>query len=109
MSDKVIDKIISINGAAAPSLAAATPVKTCNGINNKKWIALDNPNDKMDTYCADAAKQGVQDKESGSLVRTYNAGTPDELTLSMDWPPGLSFKLLESDCKNYMSSVMDSK
>jgi hypothetical protein len=65
-------------------------------------------------FCSQAAKQGGQGPNSGSLARVFNKGSngedaPDELSISMDWPPGMKiFKLQETDCNNYMNVVMNS-
>ncbi|KAI4181335.1 MAG: hypothetical protein LQ346_006808 [Caloplaca aetnensis] len=62
----------------------------------------------IDTFCEEAEKQGVQDKDSGSLARNYNDGGPDQVTLSMDWPSGSSFKPSKSDCTQQMTATEDS-
>ena len=107
-----LDLSTSTSPSPSPSLTPspsppASPQQTCNGIDNVKWVSRDTLANNIGIYCADAAKQGVQDKDSGSLVRSYNQGTPNELTLSMEWPSGLAFTLVESDCNNYMTAIMD--
>ena len=90
----------------APS--APTSKLTCTGVDNTKWMGRDALNNVIPTFCEDAEKQGVQDKDSGSLVRSYNEGGPDAVTLSMDWPSGADFKPKKDDCVGFMSTVMDS-
>ncbi|KAI9157900.1 hypothetical protein HJFPF1_05884 [Paramyrothecium foliicola] len=41
-------------------------------------------------FCPDAVSSGL-DQDSASIVRTYNEGTLDEVTLSMDYEPSLGF------------------
>lgn len=95
--------------SASPSVSSAsTPKLTCNGVDNTKWMGRDALNNVIPTYCEDAEHQGVQDKDSGSLVRSYNGGGPDAVTLSMDWPSGANFKPNKNDCIGYMTTVMDS-
>ena len=86
----------------------ATPQLTCNGVDTTNWMGRDALNNVIGTFCADAEAQGVQDKDSGSLQRSYNGGGPDEVSLSMDWPSGADFKPKKDDCVDYMSTVMDS-
>ncbi|KAG9238597.1 hypothetical protein BJ875DRAFT_367623, partial [Amylocarpus encephaloides] len=56
--------------------------------------------DSIKTFCDEAAKQGVQDKDSGSLTRSYNS----ELQLGIDWPSGDPFPG-KDDCNKYLSSL----
>ena len=90
------------------STQAPTPQLTCNGVDNTKWMGRDALNGVIPTFCQDAETQGVQDKDSASLVRSYNSGGPDAVTLSMDWPSGADFRPNKDDCAGFMSTVMDS-
>ena len=65
-------------------------------------------NNVIPTSGEDAKKQGVQDKDSGSLVRSYDAGGVDAVTLSMDWLSSAKFKPRKDDCVGFMTTVMDS-
>ncbi|KAG9238746.1 hypothetical protein BJ875DRAFT_450238 [Amylocarpus encephaloides] len=58
-------------------------------------------------FCSEAARQGVQDSNSGSIARRYNPDTGEEVGLNMDWAPGLPFSLVESECVAHMSLVMN--
>ena len=98
--------------ATATTFQAPTPTPTgpkitqkCNGLGSNKYIAQPNLASIIKAFCSDAAKQGVQDKDSGSIVRSYNADTPEAVSLSMDWPSGLPFKLEEGVCLKYMNTV----
>lgn len=113
MSDAVIDNVLRF-GAQGASSPASTPGSTppqgrnCTGTGVNKFLGRDDMNDKIGTFCADAAKQGVQDKDTGSTVRKYNLGSRYEVILSMDWPSGLDIKNnMEANCKHYMTSIMD--
>jgi len=95
-------------GGPVPSvLPAATPKLSCTGVDNTKWMGRDALNNAIPIFCDDAEKQGVQDKNSRSLVRSYNGNGPDAVTLSMDWPTGANFKPKKSDCIGFMTTVMD--
>ena len=87
---------------------APTPKLTCTGVDTTKWMGRDALNNVIPTFCQDAEDQGVQDKDSASLVRSYNGGGPDAVTLSMDWPSGADFKPNKGDCVGFMTTVMDS-
>ncbi|KAJ3539856.1 hypothetical protein NM208_g5315 [Fusarium decemcellulare] len=66
-------------------------------------------NDKIGKFCSEAAKQRVQDKDSGSTMRKYNAGTRFEVDISMDWPSGLDISDNEENkCKEKMTLIIDS-
>lgn len=94
--------------SSTPSTTAPTPKLTCNGDLTTKWMGRDALNNVIPTFCEDAEKQGVQDKDSASLVRSYNAGGVDAVTLSMDWPSGADFKPQKDDCVGFLTTVMDS-
>ncbi|OIW34633.1 hypothetical protein CONLIGDRAFT_688528 [Coniochaeta ligniaria NRRL 30616] len=47
-------------------------------------------------------QQGGLDKDSGSIARRYNQGTMDEVSLGIDYAPGLDFKPNMPDCVRYM-------
>lgn len=73
-------------------------------------MARDDVNTQIGLFCADAAKQGVQDPNVGNLVRTYNAESRYRVLLTIDWPSGMDItKDMEPNCKNYMSQIMDGK
>lgn len=85
-----------------------TPKLTCTGVDNTKWMGRNALNNAIPTFCEDAEKQGVQDKDSASIVRSYDEGGVDAVTLSMDWPSGADFKPKKDDCVGFMGTVMDS-
>ncbi|KAF7958010.1 hypothetical protein EAE96_003577 [Botrytis aclada] len=59
-------------------------------------------------FCKEAAIQGTQDKDSGSILRTYHQGERDEVDLAIDWPPGIEIKNnMETYCFNNMTTIMD--
>lgn len=99
------------NPCASPSptpLPSATPKLTCTGVDNAKWMGREALKIVIPTFCEDAEKQGVQDKDSGSLVRSYDDGGVDAVTLSIDWPSGADFRPQKAECIGFMTTVMDS-
>lgn len=101
----------STSGPAQPSPSnpPSTDAKlTCSGDTTTKWMGRDALNTAIGTFCGAAEAQGVQDPGSGSLVRKYNEGSPDAVSLSIDWPSGSGFKPKKTDCVGYMTTVMDS-
>ncbi|RDL39487.1 uncharacterized protein BP5553_03827 [Venustampulla echinocandica] len=84
-----------------------TPKLTCKGINNAKWVSHDAMAKGIKNYCADAGKQGTQDKSSGGIQRSYNKGTNTEFRIAIDWPPGTDIGLTEADCNDKMKDIMD--
>jgi hypothetical protein len=49
----------------------------------------------------------VLDHNSGSLLSTYLTGTPEEISIAMDWAPGLNIQPNIDDCKRYLHEVLD--
>ena len=117
MSDAVIDAVIQYGAAGASGgdgVSSGTPSAglTCTtGANgNNKFLARDDLNNQIGTFCSDAAQQGVQDTNSGSTVRTYNQGQRYQVTLSMDWPPGQDItQNMKQNCIDGMTRIMDSQ
>ena len=122
MSDAVINAVLQYGPTVAGSSGGGggggtTPgkgspgLKCATGANgNNKFLARDDLNNQIGTFCGDAAQQGVQDSNSGSIVRTYNQGQRYQVTLSMDWPPGESItQNMKQNCVDAMTLIMDSK
>lgn len=116
MSDAVIDKVLRFSASGVEDDTTTPPVKEpkqglkCFGIDTNTFIRRDDMNDKIGKFCAEAAHQKVQDKDSGSISRKYNAGTRFEVDISMDWPSGLDIsKDMEKICKDRMGVIMDGK
>lgn len=64
----------------------------------------------INAFCSDAAKQGHQDTNSGSLVLKYNETTPNSgVSLSMDWRAGESIENMEENCTKNMNTIMNGK
>lgn len=80
----------------------------CAGLDNKRWVERDALRDAVDKYCEEAEAQGVQDKDSGSLVRKYNSDNPDHVSISMDWPSSSSFKPTKDTCVKHLATVVGS-
>ena len=77
---------------------------------NIKLLARDDLNNQIGTFCGVAAQQGVQDHDSGSIVRTYNQGQRYQVTLAMDWPSGQDItQNMKQNCIDGMTLIMDSK
>lgn len=96
---------------SASKVPAAPPkqVLTCLE-SNPKVLSREAMNDALVKFCSDAAKQGSQDPNSGSLVRTYNDDKDTAVSLSMDWPIGKDIRLnMEQKCRENMAKIMDSK
>lgn len=115
MADAVIDDVLhygaqGTNGGGTTQGSTPPQGRRCAGMGVNKFLGRDDMNNQISIFCADAAKQGVQDTNSGSIVRTYNSGSRYEVDITMDWPPGLDIKdNMEHHCKQYMISIMDGK
>ncbi|KAF2840123.1 hypothetical protein M501DRAFT_1015201 [Patellaria atrata CBS 101060] len=94
--------------AAEPTASPTpSPSLTCNGLSNNKYIAqADLAVDILD-FCGQAAAQGVQDVDSGSIDRTYHQGTPSEVHVAIDWPSGSSWTPNQDECISWMNHVSD--
>ena len=119
MSDAVIDAVLKYGATGADSGGGGggSPGTQSAGLNcntgangNNKFLARDDLNNQIGTFCGVAAQQGVQDPNSGSIVRTYNQGQRYQVTLSMDWPSGQNItQNMEQNCIDSMTLIMDSK
>ncbi|KAG9228643.1 peptidase S8/S53 domain-containing protein [Amylocarpus encephaloides] len=94
--------------STAPPAPPPQPSLTCVGTDNVNWIGLEVMRNAITKFCSEAAKQGVQDSITASLSRKYNPGTGEEVAISMDWPSGLPFTLVVSECVAQMSTIMNS-
>lgn len=90
--------------------AKTVPVKKCYGLDKHKnhYLNRDILADNIKTYCSDSTKQGGKDKNTGAITRRYNIGTPEEVTLEIEWPGSTAFKPSEKICNKYLGTeVMD--
>ena len=102
------DTPTSSSGGGGGSSQPGAALRHCIGLDAKsnKYIDPKDLKKNIETFCADAAKQGKQDPGSGSLQRKYNLGTPEEISLAIDWPSGLpDFKPDEQTCKDTMNDI----
>ncbi|KAI0145417.1 hypothetical protein GGR57DRAFT_480152 [Xylariaceae sp. FL1272] len=101
--------IPSPTSTPSPMPTAAPPSKTddlhCNGLVSQKYMSADTLADNIVTFCATAVAQGVQDKDSGSVVRKYNHGTLDEVDISVDWPSGVQIPFNEAECNKQLKAT----
>ena len=118
LSDAVIDAVLKYGAAGAsgsggggsPGTQSAGLKCTTGANGNNKFLARDDLNNQIGTFCGVAAQQGVQDHNSGSIVRTYNQGQRYQVTLSMDWPSGQDItQNMKQNCIDGMTLIMDSK
>ena len=118
LSDAVIDAVLKCGAAGAsgsggggsPGTQSAGLKCTTGANGNNKFLARDDLNNQIGTFCGVAAQQGVQDHNSGSIVRTYNQGQRYQVTLSMDWPSGQDItQNMKQNCIDGMTLIMDSK
>ncbi|KAF2873587.1 peptidase S8/S53 domain-containing protein [Massariosphaeria phaeospora] len=83
------------------------PVKTCNGIYNKRYIIQElMANVITNQFCPDAVAQGRLDDNSESISRTYFPGSMEEVTIAMDWSRNVAFTPNFDDCKKYMEDLL---
>ena len=79
------------------------PPPKCSGLSSKKYIAQGDLASNIQDYCQQAKTQGKQDPNSGSLGRTFNKGTPEEIDITMTWPSGQPLP----DCGDALNSTMN--
>ncbi|PSK42249.1 hypothetical protein B9Z65_4163 [Elsinoe australis] len=88
---------------SAPAPAPPKEVQTCNGVGGGHYVSQPTLSDIItNKFCPDAVAQGTLDTNSGSISRSYNPGTMEAVSVSMDWAPGLDFKPNLDDCKQYL-------
>jgi hypothetical protein len=101
-----------VSATSTPPPPASTPppqpVKVCYGLDAKKYGGRDTISENIDIdFCPHAVAQGGLDSGSGSLQKTYLAGTPEEVSIAMEWSPGLAFKPDLDLCKKNLHEVLD--
>jgi cation transport regulator ChaB len=64
---------------------------TCQGTGGSKYINRDGIINVIYKFCEEAEKQNVLDKDSGSIARTYNKDTPEQVDIALDHKPGLNW------------------
>ena len=103
----------SASPPAPPILSVAPPPPPpsqlrCAGAQTpSKWMGRDALSRGIDTFCADAGKQGTLDAGKDSISRTYGEGTNDAVDISMQWTVNPSFRATENECKSQTSKIMD--
>lgn len=90
---------------AAPAPAAVS--LQCFGTGNSKYINREGIINVIDGFCDEAAKQGTLDKDSGSIARTYNKDTPEQVDIAMDYKPGLNWRPMKDKCVEQMMIATD--
>jgi hypothetical protein len=81
----------------------------CVGLGSNKYAGRERVLKIIDEkFCPEAAEQGHLDKDSGSIARTYNEGTLEEVHAAMDWAPGENFTPDLEKCKAIMREITDS-
>ncbi|EHL03100.1 hypothetical protein M7I_1075 [Glarea lozoyensis 74030] len=88
-----------------PELVAPTPPpppnidKKCWGVGTGKFLSREMLATLIETeFCPTAVKQGVLDVGAGSLSRRYNEGSMEDVTIAIEWVPGLPFQPNMKDC-----------
>ncbi|KAF7874800.1 hypothetical protein EAF04_001974 [Stromatinia cepivora] len=96
----------SFSSSATPTpVALARPA--CNSMVNY-FMSLNDMNTTISKFCSEAALQHVQDKESGSIDRTYNQNSSLGVDIFMEWPSGIDItQNMEVNCINSMTQIMD--
>ncbi|KAI1298001.1 SGNH hydrolase-type esterase domain-containing protein [Xylaria venustula] len=109
VSSAVIDEVRKNSATGAGPTDPGYPQGVyCTGTEVNKFLGRDDLSHKIARFCTDAAAQRDHDHNSGSIVRTYNAGTRYEVLLSIDWPQGLDIsENMEANCLNNMTVIMD--
>jgi hypothetical protein len=93
--------------APAPAPAPAAVTLQCFGTGNSKYINREGIIKVINTFCDEAAKQGTLDKDSGSIARTYNKDTPEQVDIAMDYKPGLNWRPMKDKCVEQMIITTD--
>lgn len=91
------------------TITTPTPTSqlTCNCLASKKYIDRDGlANLIKQEFCPDAVKQGGPDKDSGSIVRRYNQGTTDEVSIAIDLSSGTPIPN-EGDGETHLLTITD--
>ena len=96
--------------SVSPGAKSAGLQCTTGANGNNKFLGRDDLNNQIGTFCDVAAQQGVQDKDSGSIVRKYNQGQRYEVALAMDWPSGEDITInMKQNCIDALTLIMDSE
>ena len=77
----------------------------CNGIDNNYYITQSTLASNIEDYCSASAAQQLVNSGT-AFSKDYNAGTPDHVTLTTQWPTGpLNYQVFQEECTYYMSVV----
>ncbi|KAG9228985.1 hypothetical protein BJ875DRAFT_446379, partial [Amylocarpus encephaloides] len=100
---------IDASGPVSPSTSPPVPPpeKKCHGVATQKYVSFDGLKDRIQKeFCPDAVKQGGPDKDSGSIVRRYNEGTPEQISIAIDVLTG-GVPPNEGDCEKHFLELID--
>lgn len=103
--DAIVSAYNAYEAAAGPTPSAPAPIPsptpaepdvpavtlTCTGTGGSKYMNRDGIIKVINNFCDEAVKQGVLDKDSGSIARTYNKDTPEQVDIALDYRPGLNW------------------
>lgn len=95
--------------AQPPSPPADQEKKCYQDVTTTKFVDRDMVLKLIDeSFCPDAQKQGKLDDNSGSISRTYNMDTPEQIELAADAKPGDDMTSDLEKCKDVMHELVDS-
>ncbi|KAI1113265.1 hypothetical protein F5Y14DRAFT_452161 [Nemania sp. NC0429] len=86
------------------------PIHSCyfhcvRQLGSKIYMSAEALAGNIEAFCQTAVAQGVQDKDSGSIVRNYNPGTLDEVDISVGWPSGVQIPFDEAECNTQLKAT----
>lgn len=80
----------------------------CNNLEDDIYVERGDVKNLIENdFCPVAEVQDGLQYNSISISRTYNEGTPNKVTLSMDSEPGLKVKQYREDCAKYLMMAVD--
>lgn len=80
----------------------------CNTLQADIYVERDDVKSLIENeFCPDATVRRDLQQDSFSISRTYNEGTPNKVTLSMDLETGSSVKHNGDDCIKYLMMAVD--
>lgn len=80
----------------------------CNTLQADLYVERDDVKSLIENeFCPDATVRRDLQQDSFSISRTYNEGTPNKVTLSMDLETGSSVKHNGDDCIKYLMMAVD--
>jgi Alpha-galactosyl-binding fungal lectin len=93
--------------AAASGVKPPAPEKQCNGLGSNKYLTRNNIAQIIqEQFCKDQSVLSTLNSPSGSIWKTYDRGTNEEVNIGIEWQPGQQTKPDSSLCTRFLLGLV---